>query len=641
MSNNTVRADDPTFSEFPKASREQWLALVSSVIKGAPFEKRLVSKSYDGIAIAPLYERASGGRAVRGRAAGAPWRIAQRIELADAADANAQALRDLENGATGLALVFAGAIGAYGFGLDGNASLAHVLDGIVLDAGVAIDLQGGVNAAHVARQLTDLLRRNGVSAAAARISFGFDPLSHIAADARSPTSWRDESARFAANINDLALQGHKGPFAAADGRVVHNAGGSEAQELAWALAAALAYLRALEASGVAPSDARRMIYFRLAADADQFLTTAKFRALRKLWARVEESCGLTPAPAFIAAETAWRMMTRRDPFVNMLRATVAVVAAGLGGADSIAVVPHTAAIGLPDRFARRIACNTQLILLEESNLAKVGDPAAGAGGLESLTHELCMAAWSLFQEIEWAGGAAAALGQGLIQAKVAVVRAERERAIASRKDALIGTSEFPDIAEMSVEVLASSPLAHGTAGVSPALHTHRKEASVTPAVPALLPCLRLGEPFEALRDVSDHVLERTGVRPKIFLANLGNLADFTARATYTKNFFEAGGIAAVTNEGFASREEMLASFEACGARLACLCSSDAVYATEAAAVAGALRGAGAKHIYLAGRPGELEPMLSAAGVGTFIHVGCDVLATLTAAYAILNLERSE
>jgi len=474
--------------------------------------------------------------------------------------------------------------------------------------------------------MADAVHRNGVSSAAARISFGFDPLGHIAADPQSVRSWRDEGAGFAASINDLSLQGHKGPFAAADGRIVHNAGGSEAQELAWVLATALAYLRALEASGVAPGDARRMIYFRLAADADQFLTTAKFRALRKLWARVEEACGLTPAPVFIAAETAWRMMTRRDPFVNMLRATVAVVAAGLGGADSITVVPHTAAIGLPDHFARRIACNTQLILLEESNLAKVADPAAGAGGPESLTHELCVAAWSRFQEMEQAGGAAAALEQGLIQAMVAAVRAEREKAIARRKDALTGTSEFPDIAEMPVEVLAPSPRLRGEG----------EGGRRTP-----LPCLRLAEPFEALRDASDRVLDRTGARPKIFLANLGRLADFTARATYAKNFFEAGGIAAVTNDGFASHEEMLSSFEASGATLACLCSSDVVYASDAAAVASALRGAGAKHIYLAGRPGELEPMLRAAGVGTFIHVGCDLLATLTAAYAILNLERSE
>jgi methylmalonyl-CoA mutase len=624
MSDDTIRASDLTFAEFPKASREQWLALVSGAIKGAPFEKRLVSKSYDGIAIGPLYESAAGAQAVRGRAAGAPWRVVQRVELPDAVRANAQALHDLENGANGLALVFAGAVGAYGFGLDDNASPARLLEGIALEAGVTIDLQGGVNAAHIARQLTDLIHRNGVSPAAARISFGFDPLGQIAADPQSAPPWRDEGAGFAASINDLVLQGHKGPFAAADGRIVHNAGGSEAQELAWVLATALVYLRALEATGVAPGDGRRMIYFRLAADADQFLTTAKFRALRKLWACVEEACGLTPAPAFIAAETAWRMMTRRDPLANMLRATVAVVAAGLGGADSIAVVPHTAAIGLPDHFARRIACNTQLILLEESNLAKVADPAAGAGGPESLTHELCVAAWSLFQEIEQAGGAAAALEQGLIQAKVAAVRAEREEAIARRKDALTGTSEFPDIAEAAAAVLMPSPPLSGTAGV-------------LPEVPAPLPCLRFAEPFEALRDASDRLLDRTGARPKIFLANLGRLADFTARATYAKSFFEAGGIAAVTNDGFASHEHMLSAFTACGASLACLCSSDAVYASEAAAVASALRGAGAKHIYLAGRPGELEPMLRAAGVGAFIHVGCDLLTTLTAAYAILNL----
>src|SRR5262249_20134880 len=162
------------------------------------------------------------------------------------------------------ALVFAGAIGAYGFGLDVNASLDRLLEGVALDAGVAIELHPGVNAAHIARQLTDLVRKNGVSPAVADIRFGFDPLGDIAAGAQSASSWRNDGAGFAASINDLASQGYKGPFAAADGRVVHNAGGSEAQELAWVLATALAYLRALEASGIPLGDAQQMIYFRLA-----------------------------------------------------------------------------------------------------------------------------------------------------------------------------------------------------------------------------------------------------------------------------------------------------------------------------------------------------------------------------------------
>jgi methylmalonyl-CoA mutase len=618
MSDDT-RIDDPAFAEFAPASREQWLKLVAGVLKGAPFEKRLVSNTYDGIAIAPLYERDASARPVFGRKAGTPWRIIQRIEHPDAASANAQALDDLENGATGLALVFAGAIGAYGFGLDGDASLGRVLDGVFIDAEITIDLQPGPEPARTARHLTDAIRHRGIAPAATDVRFGFNPLGAIATGAQGAPTWQDHAAKFAAVVNGLAAEGYKGPFAVADGRVIHNAGGSEAQELAYVLAAALVYLRALEASGLALPTARHMIYFRLAADADQFLTTAKFRALRKLWARVEQACGLEPQPVFVAAETAWRMMTRRDPFVNMLRTTMAVVSAGLGGADSIAVLPHTAAIGLPDGFARRIARNTQLILLEESHLAKVADPAAGSGGLESLTHELCIAAWSLFQDIEKAGGAAAALERGLIQAKVAAVGAEREKAIERRKDALTGTSEFPDIAEAPAEVLEMAP-----ASPSP------------PATRAALPCHRLAEPFESLRDAADRMLKSTGARPKIFLANLARLADFIPRATYAKNFFEAGGIAAVTNDGFANRADMLAAFKASGAGLACLCSSDDVYANEAVEAAKALGAAGAKHIYLAGRPGDLETALKAAGVGTFIYVGCDVVATLAAAHGILN-----
>jgi methylmalonyl-CoA mutase len=618
MSDDT-RISDPAFAEFAPATREQWLALVAGVLKGAPFEKRLVSNTYDGIALAPLYERDASARPVFGRKAGAPWRIVQRIEHPDAASANAQALEDLENGATGLALVFEGAIGAYGFGLAGDASLGRVLDGIFIDTEITIDLQPGPEAARTARHLSDAIRHRGIAPALTDVRFGFDPLGAIATGAPRAPSWPEGAAKFAAAVDGLAAEGYKGPFAVADGRVIHNAGGSEAQELAYVLATALAYLRALEASGLALPAARRMIYFRLAADADQFLTTAKLRALRKLWGRVEQACDLEPQPAFVAAETAWRMMTRRDPFVNMLRATMAVVSAGLGGADSIAVLPHTAAIGLPDGFARRIARNTQLILLEESNLAKVADPAAGSGGLESLTHALCVAAWSLFQDIEKAGGAAAALEQDLIQAKVAAVRAAREKAIARRRDALTGTSEFPDIAEAPAEVLEMAPLAPPSPSPSP----------------AALPCHRLAEPFEALRDAADRMHKSSGARPKIFLANLGRLADFTPRATYAKNFFEAGGIAAVTNDGFASRDDMLAAFTASGAPLACLCSSDDVYAGEAVEAARALGAAGAKHICLAGRPGELETPLKAAGVGTFVYVGCDVVATLKAAQTVL------
>jgi methylmalonyl-CoA mutase len=616
-------------AEFPTASREQWLALVSGVLKGASFERRLVAKTYDGLAIEPLYARDASARPVLGRPGGATWRVMQRIEHPDPVAAGAQAQLDLENGATGLSLVFRGAVGSYGFGLPiEEDSIARILEGVVLDAGIALDVEvAASDFKTVARGLTKIVGERKYASDAVDIRFGFDWISAVAASGDSRMLNYEIGAEFAHAIQSLVNQGYRGPFAAADARVIHNAGGSEAQELGYALASALSYLRTLEAHGFTLDDARGMIYFRLAADADQCLTTAKFRALRKLWARVEEACRLEPRPAFIGAETAWRMMTRRDAFVNMLRATMAVVAAGLGGVDAIAVVPHTAAIGLPDGVARRIARNTQLILLEEANLARVADPAAGSGAFESVTRELCGAAWSLFQEIEKAGGAAEALARGLIQEKVAAVRAERENAIARRKDALTGTSEFPDLAETQAEVLVLFP---HTSSPAPKGGGEKK-------VFAALPCRRLAEPYEALRDASDRYLARTGARPKIFLANLGRLADFTVRASYAKNFFEAGGIEAVTSDGFAGRDAMVAAFKGSGARLACLCSSDEVYAIEAAEAASALGAAGAMHLYLAGQPVELEPSLKSTGVGTFVHLGCDALATLVAAHVLIGL----
>src|SRR6185369_10649790 len=245
----------------------------------------------------------------------------------------------------------------------------------------------------------------------------------------------------------------------ADGRVIHDAGGSEVQELAFVLAAGVAYLRAIEQAGVVLEDAQGMVYARLSADADQFLTLAKFRALRLLWARIEQACGLTPKPLFIAADTAWRMLTQRDAYVNMLRATMATFSAGLAGANAVTVLPHTLALGLPDPFARRVARNTQLVLLEESNLAKVSDPGAGSGGIETLTHQLCGAAWALFQEIENAGGAFAALEQNLIQRRVAATRASREQNIARRKEVLTGATEYPDLNDSYVAVLEVKPVA--------------------------------------------------------------------------------------------------------------------------------------------------------------------------------------
>lgn len=602
------------FDDFPPATREDWLKLVRAALKDRPFE-RLVAKTYDGIAIEPLYGRAA--EAVPVAARRGPWQMHARIDHPDPAAANAQALHDLQNGANGLTLVFAGSAGAYGYGLPGDpASIARILEGVHLDA-IPIALQTAEPTRDAADHIAALVKARGHSPGAVDIHFNHDAIGAHTLTGTLPIPFRELMPRFAEHVGSLAKLGFKRPLTLADGRIVHNAGGSEAQELAYVLAVAVAYLRALEGAGTALDEARGMVGFCLAADTDQFMTVAKFRGLRKLWARIEQACGLEPKPAFVSGETAWRMMTKRDPWVNMLRTTIAAFSAGIGGADAVTVLPFTAALGLPDPFARRVARNTQLLLLEESNIAKVADPTAGSGGIEDMTEKLCRTAWALFQEIEQAGGAPVALEQGLIQDKIAKVRTERQAAVACRKDALTGTSDFPNLTEAPVEVLGAKPVL-----------LESPVANFT--YPALKP-LRLAEPFERLRDASDQALAGTGARPKIFLASLGTLPEFTVRATFAKNFFEAGGIEAIGSDGFSSRDAMIAAFKSSTTTLACLCSSDDVYAREAADAAEALASAGATYIALAGRPKEQDE-LKAAGVSAFVFAGCDVVAALEAAY---------
>ncbi len=606
-------------ADFAPASYDDWRKLVDGVLKGAAFEK-LVSKTSDGLTIDPIYRRAQGAAAVAGRAAAAPWRILQRVDHPDAEQANAQALHDLENGATGLEFEFAGGAGTRAFGLPdaSKETLAKVCDGIYFDAGVMLALNPVLGRENAGENLADIIEARKIDPAKVDLHFNYQALSTVAARGAAAAAWAEYERPFGKVISGLMARGFKGPFALADGRPVHDAGGSEAQELAFTLAVALAYLRAIEGSGIDLDKARGALSFRLAADADQFLTLAKFRALRLLWARIEQACGLAPKPIFVNAQTAWRMLTQRDPYVNMLRATMATFAAGLGGANAITVLPHTLALGLPDPFARRAARNTQLVLLEESNLAKVSDPAAGSGGIETLTKQLCEAAWALFQETEKTGGVFPALEQGLIQRKVAATRAVREANIAKRRDVLTGASEFPNLHEADVAVLDVGPVA-----LAPF------DTKIT--FDALKP-MRLAAPFEALRDKSDDKLKSAGSRPKIFLANLGTPADFTARATFAKSFFETGGIEAIDTDGFADPAATAAAFKASGASIACLCSSDKIYAERAMAAAKALQAAGAGHIYLAGRPGEQEASLRSAGVGAFIFAGGDALAMMQDAW---------
>lgn len=594
----TVLPDDglELAGEFPDVTHEQWQRLVAGVLRksgkdveGAQAEEALSTALEDGLRTRPLYTAhdiapepgfpglapfVRGGRAEGNTVGG--WDVRQRHTTAHGGGV----LADLENGVTSLWLV----VGEAGIPVP---SLGHALDGVYLDLAPVV-LDAGHEAEPAARELLRLYEERGVAQDAARGNLGADPLGH---EARTGQALDFASA---AGLARLCAEEYPGLRAlTVDALPYHEAGGSAAQELGCSLATGVAYLRELTESGLEVEQACAQLEFRYAATADQFLTIAKLRAARRLWARVAEVCGTPGAGAQLQhVVTSPVMMSRRDPWVNMLRTTIAALAAGAGGADAVTVLPFDHTLGLPDAFARRIARNTSTILIEESHLSRVIDPAGGAWYVERLTDELAHAGWEFFQRIERLGGPAAALRSGQLGQDLATTWQARSGKLAKRREPVTGVSEFPYLAEKPVV---------------------RESAPEPPS--GGLPRVRRDEAFEALRARSDAHLETTGSRPRVLLATIGPAAAHTARATFASNLFQAGGIEPVT-EG---------TIEESGATEVCLCSSDALYEEQAETVAAELRSAGASHVYLAGRPGQY------AGVDSYVFAGCDAVAVLSAA----------
>lgn len=470
-------SDTALASEFPSATYAQWKVLAEKVVKNATFDDSLVSKAGDGVIIQPLYAKAEGVPALVANPRS--WGIAQRVDHPDPPVANEFCLSDLINGADALVLVGDKTPTARGFGLRPG-TLDDTLNGVSLDL-IAVRLDAGLEAHRMANELVDLAARRRLPLDLLNFDFAIDPLG---CSARSRVPSAADSALHGAS--QLLSRCGKSRVLLADGRPYHEAGASDAQELGAVVATALFYLRGLEERGVDLDTARGGLSFLLAADADVFMTLSKFRALRRLWARVEDACGLSPKPIRLHAETAWRMVSNQDPHLNILRTTMATFAAGLGGADSVTVLPFTIGLGLADGFARRVARNTQTILQEEAYLSRVVDPAEGSGAFEALTRALCEQAWLHLQDIERAGGMAEALANKKVQAAIAAVRESRMRAIADHKHIIVGTTAFINPDQQPISVLRDAPPLEAA---SPAKgHGHFDP----------LPSLRDAEPFDSV-----------------------------------------------------------------------------------------------------------------------------------------------
>ncbi|MFI7446696.1 methylmalonyl-CoA mutase family protein [Nonomuraea sp. NPDC049714] len=612
---------------FPSTDRDDWRALALAVLRksgveSATPEEALSSPTYDGITVAPLYDAADLPAAEpfeRRARAGTGWDVRQRHDIPDPE----AVLADLTGGVTSLWLVV-------GDGAIPVAALPRVLKDVYLDL-APIALEAGPRTREAAEALFAM--------AAARAVQGGGPVlsGNLGASAAGPGAVGPEvtaelAARCAADFPALRA-------VTVDATPYHDAGGSDAEELGCSIALAVADLRALDHLGTARAFGQ--LEFRYAATDDQFATIAKLRAARKLWARVADVCGVE-SPQRQHAVTSSAMMTARDPWVNMLRTTLACFAAGVGGADAVTVQPFDAALRPPDAFSRRIARNTQLLLLEEAGVGRVADPAGGSWAVERRTADLAERAWAWFQEIEAAGGVEAA-GE-LISARIAATRERRAADIAHRRLPITGVSEF---AHLDEKPLRASPSAQETPAAeegafaqgmpavqevragqegSAAHHAVGPPGGSPPVGKAGLPAIRYAREFEALRDLAD----AQPVRPKVFLATIGPVAAHTARAAFAANLFHAGGLATETAGPGTDPEQIATAFAVSGATVACLCSSDKLYGQHAEAVAAALRRAGAHRVWLAGKERY-------DGVDACLFAGCDALDVLRTTFRDLEV----
>jgi methylmalonyl-CoA mutase len=616
----------PLAAEFEPSTRPAWRELVSAVLTksgaaspAADPELMLATATYDGFDLAPLYtaddlpdglQTGLPGHApfVRGRkidgSAAIGWDVRQRHNDPDPIRLNKALLTDLENGCTSVWLV----LGSSGLAVG---DLEAALKDVYLDL-APIALDAGSRTAEAAQAFLDVIRDRAIDPGQVCGTLGADPLGWYARTGAEPDLAGlvelFDRTRECSNLN----------VATVDASIYHDAGGSDSDEIAVATAVAVAYLRSWTDGGVELDQALDRIEFRFAVTADQFSSIAKLRAARQVWDRVAELSGAVAHQRGQRqhAVTSAAMLTKRDPWVNMLRTTIACFAAAVGGAEAITVLPFDSAIGVSDDFARRIARNTQAVLHDESSLARVIDPAGGSFYVERLTQQLADAAWEKFTAIEREGGALAALRSGHIPDLLARTAAVRREAIAHRRDAITGVSEFAFVAEPQV--------------VRP------------PAPPGpdagLLPVLRYAQDFELLRDRSDAHLESTGSRPKILLAGLGPVAAHSARMAFASNLFQAGGILPVEASGdIGQLLAQLADLAKLGPAVVCLCSSDKVYAELATVAARAFTEAGARAVYLAGKPGDRSASDKDAGISKYAFAGCDAIEVLDATLSELEV----
>ncbi len=604
---NTKR--EKLFTEFPPVSTEQWEAAIAVDLKGADYERKLVWRTGEGFNVRPYYRAENlegiqflGSQAgefpyVRGTRANNHWRVHQTVEVNCPKEANAEALKLLNSGVDSL-----------GFEIAKEDFTAADLDELLRDICVpAISLVfSGNGTGNVAELVIAKLEKEG-TIAEADVAFAIDPLVKGLSTKGDFCSPNGEKcfARIAALIKKTAAYKHI-RIVTVSADIFSNAGSTIVEELAFALSAGNEYLARLTDAGLTVDEAARKLRFSFAVTSNYFMEIAKLRAARMLWANIvkaynpEKNCA---GKMMIHATTSKWNQTVYDPYVNMLRGTTEAMSAAIGGVYSMEVTPFDRSFETPSEFAKRIARNVELLLKHESHFDQVVDPAGGSYYVENLTQSIAAEAWKLFLEIEQKGGYTEAYKAGVIKERVEASAAAKDKAIATRRQSLLGANQFPNFTEVAPKEITED-----------AVKRPQAEGNVlTPYRGAMA--------FEEMRL---HV-DRSGKEPKAFMLTCGNLAMARARAQFSCNFFACAGIRVIDNTFFKSVEEGVKAALESKAQIVVVCASDDDYAEVAPKVKELL---GDKAILVVAGAPACTPELEAQGIKNFINVKSNVLETL-------------
>lgn len=661
---------DQLLSEFPEHTYEQWHAAAEALLKGAPFEKRLVSRTYENITIQPIYRREDiaglehrkhfpgSASLVRGsRAAGflgTGWEVSQELKAATPADLNALIHEGLNGGQTELNI----AVGCGqpecctgGVALNTAADVDAALRGVAVDS-VSTYWQTGPGTIPVAALVIAAAEQSGVPAVKLRGGFANDPLGELVVKGALRQSLKTRFDHMAALTAYAVKNAPQLRTITIKGDIYHNSGATATQELGHVIATLVCYIEEMKTRGLPPESVLPHVRIHLAVGSDYFMEISKIRAARALWSRIADAYGVENAPVHIHASTSRWNKTTYDAHTNMLRVTSEAFAAVVGGADSLHIGPYNEVSGKTDEFSRRIARNIHTILREECGLDRVIDPAGGSTYIEWLTDQIAAKSWEILQHIEQQGGMIACLENGSIQAAVQAVCEAKFQNIRRRTDKIVGANMYPDLKGKKLEVVtpeckAGQPIPgapppqpleiissadatmmeqaiaaakNGATKASIALAIGLANSEGAPTV-APLPGHRAAEEYEALRDASAAFAAKTGAAPGILQLNIGPSGRYRLRADWTASFFEAAGFAVDGVRDFSSNDAAIKALVESSASIAVITSDDATYLETVEPLAKAAKSAKPGiTLIVAGAPGDNEAAWRAAGVDEFVNV---------------------